>query len=92
MHDVDFQFWLAKSEGLSMGQRQIAVAVIQEEDENNVLSIFENLRPRRQCPHCRSSDAVKRGFASDLQRYQCKACRRTFNALTGTPLSRLRFK
>ena len=26
------------------------------------------------------------GHANDLRRYKCKACRRTFNALTGTPL------
>ncbi|MCD2519710.1 IS1595 family transposase, partial [Massilia sp. G4R7] len=30
------------------------------------------------------------GFASGLQRYRCLGCRRSFNALTGTPLARLR--
>ena len=30
--------------------------------------------------------------ASDLPRYRCKACRRTFNALTKTPLANLRMK
>ena len=32
------------------------------------------------------------GQASDLPRYRCKACRRTFNALTKTPLANLRMK
>ena len=30
------------------------------------------------------------GFASGLQRFRCLICRKTFNALTGTPLARLR--
>jgi transposase-like protein len=32
------------------------------------------------------------GRASDLPRYRCKACWRTFNALTKTPLENLRMK
>jgi transposase-like protein len=32
------------------------------------------------------------GQANGLQRYRCQACRRTFNALTGTALARLRKK
>jgi transposase-like protein len=44
------------------------------------------------CPHCESRDVVLWGRASSLPRYRCKACRRTFNALTKTPLARLRLK
>jgi hypothetical protein len=35
---------------------------------------------------------VRWGQASDLPRYRCKACLRTFNALTKTPLAKLRMK
>jgi hypothetical protein len=35
---------------------------------------------------------VRWGRASDLPRYRCKACLRTFNALTKTPLAKLRMK
>jgi transposase-like protein len=44
------------------------------------------------CPRCGSLDIGKWGFVSNLQRYKCKedACGRTFNALTNTPLARLR--
>ena len=31
-------------------------------------------------------------MADGLQRYKCRACGKTFNALTGTPLARLRHK
>jgi transposase-like protein len=44
------------------------------------------------CPHCTGHDVVRWGKASDLPRYRCKACRRTFNALTKTPLAHLRMK
>jgi transposase-like protein len=44
------------------------------------------------CPHCGNRDVVRWGRASELPRYRCKACSRTFNALTKTPLARLRLK
>jgi transposase-like protein len=44
------------------------------------------------CPHCDTRDLVHWGQASDLPRYRCKACGRTFNALTKTPLANLRMK
>jgi transposase-like protein len=44
------------------------------------------------CPHCDNRDVVRWGQASDLPRYRCKACSRTFNALTKTPLANLRLK
>jgi transposase-like protein len=44
------------------------------------------------CPHCDNDNVVRWGQASDLPRYRCKTCRRTFNALTKTPLANLRMK
>jgi transposase-like protein len=44
------------------------------------------------CPHCGGSDLVRWGKASGLPRYRCKACARTFNALTKTPLAKLRMR
>jgi transposase-like protein len=44
------------------------------------------------CPHCGGGESVGWGRAHDLERYRCKACRRTFNAATKTPLARLRKK
>ena len=46
----------------------------------------------RACPHCRSSLLVKNGSANGLQRFKCRQCARTFNALTGTPLARLHLR
>jgi transposase-like protein len=44
------------------------------------------------CPHCQNRDVARWGHASGLPRYRCKACHRTFNALTKTPLANLRMK
>lgn len=45
-----------------------------------------------ECPRCRGRDLYLHGRAHGLQRYKCKACSRTFNGLTGTPLAHLRAK
>ena len=44
------------------------------------------------CPKCGHHEIARAGSASGLQRYRCAACKATFNALTGTPLARLRHK
>jgi transposase-like protein len=65
-------------------------------DQADVASSIAELGQRRVdsvgCPHCDNRDVVRWGQASDLPRYRCKACRRTFNALTKTPLANLRMK
>ena len=42
------------------------------------------------CPHCGGSRIAPWGQAHGLRRYRCQSCRRTFNAVTKTPLARLR--
>lgn len=44
------------------------------------------------CPHCAAdaSQLASWGRVRGLQRYRCRVCLRTCNALTGTPLARLR--
>ena len=41
------------------------------------------------CPNCCSQHVRRHGQANGLQRYRCCECLRTFNALSGTPLSGL---
>lgn len=52
---------------------------------------------RRTCPRCGHTDVVKHGrdASTDRQRFRCRrgeagGCGRTFNAVTGSPLARLR--
>lgn len=44
------------------------------------------------CPKCQAQRVVRNGQADGLQRYKCRGCGVTFNALTGTPLARLRYR
>jgi transposase-like protein len=44
------------------------------------------------CAGCGAHRFHKHGRANGLQRYRCRACGRTCNGLTGTPLARLRHK
>ena len=44
----------------------------------------------RGCPHCAGREIIAWGRANGLTRFRCKSCRRTFNALTKTPIARLR--
>ena len=44
------------------------------------------------CPRCGAAHVVRNGHADGLQRYKCRGCGRTFNALAGTPLARLRHR
>ena len=44
------------------------------------------------CPKCQAQRVVRNGQADGLQRYKCRSCGVTFNALTGTPLARLRHR
>jgi transposase-like protein len=47
---------------------------------------------RQACPKCSAKRIVRNGSANGLQRYKCRGCGVTFNALTGTPLARLRHR
>ncbi|WP_051786235.1 IS1595 family transposase [Endozoicomonas numazuensis] len=42
------------------------------------------------CPHCQSLEIRRWGIRNGRQRYRCKHCEKTFNAFSGTPLTRLR--
>ncbi|AVR97135.1 IS1595 family transposase [Pseudoduganella armeniaca] len=55
-------------------------------------SLIEAAAGRPPCPRCACPRCHRSGAANGLQRYRCTACGRTFNALTGTPLARLRLR
>jgi len=56
------------------------------------IALIEQAARGRPCPHCRCPRSQRCGQASGLQRFRCLGCRRSYNALTGTPLARLRKK
>jgi transposase-like protein len=44
------------------------------------------------CPHCSSAEVRPWGSAGGKPRYRCAECHKTFNPLTGTPLSGLHYQ
>lgn len=86
---------LVKSLGhLTHTQRQKVAAELAtgERQEASVAIVEGSVEHEPCCPHCTGEHVVRNGTAHGLQRYQCRDCKKTFNALTGTPLARLRMK
>lgn len=77
---------------LTAGQRLELLSELEgAKSLDEATAIVEKRSAERQfCPKCGADHVVKNGCASGLQRYKCRGCGATFNALTGTALARLR--
>ena len=67
-----------------------AVLRIREQQVQSSLVMREAEQAIKACPRCGSLHFAKAGNKDGRQRFKCKACFKTFNALTGTPMARLR--
>ncbi len=94
MRPAEWKTFIAQFAALSRRQRQASTALLRGAgSQNAAVALVESVaRQRLHCPACNSSHAHRHGHAHGLQRYRCVPCGRTFNALTGTPLARLRHK
>lgn len=81
-------------EQLTHAQRQKVSAELagKEHQAASVAIVEGSVGVKPSCPHCGGEHVVRNGVAHGLQRYKCRGCRKTFNALTTTPLARLRMK
>ncbi len=75
-------------------QRTVLITALDQlTDEFKVNELIEAaFDAKGTCPHCSQSEIYRHGLVSGLQRYRCRTCQKTFNALTGTPLAHLRHK
>jgi transposase-like protein len=94
MKPDEFQGLVAQVEKLTPHQLQrLAEQVRERRHRQAVHTVIESRAADNPlCPRCGHGPAARWGSASGLQRYRCPACHATFNALTGTPLARLRHK
>jgi transposase-like protein len=90
----EFQALIGGLAKLSAGQRETLLRLLSgPPPEEAVVAMLESKdAEQRQCPHCAGKRLLAWGKSDGLPRYRCGDCRRTFNALTGTPLARLRYK
>ena len=79
---------------LTAGQREQLMAHLGSRlDMDEVSAVVQGRMARHPgCPKCQAHHVVCNGQAGGLQRYKCRSCGVTFNALTGTPLARLRHR
>ncbi len=94
MQTDEFRRLLGLLHTLGAKQRaQLQLQLIAGGGGRSVTAIIEGRVARRPCcPRCGASHVVRNGHADGLQRYKCRACNRTFNALTETPLAGLRHR
>jgi transposase-like protein len=94
MKAAAFQVLVGQLPALSARQRATVVRLLSQPAAGEaVIDLIESqATDPRHCPHCHATRILAWGRSHGLPRYRCGACRRTFNALTGTPLSRLRHK
>ena len=89
MRTGEWQQWVQRIGRLSREERAVLRAELAAVDALDAgLQVIEAQGPRC-CPRCAGTQLFRNGHANGLQRYRCHQCRKTFNALTGTALSRL---
>ena len=89
---ANFTSWLNE---LSGGQvEELKAELVQCSSLADCLAIIEERgRKLRACPHCGGEKLYRHGCTYyGLQRYRCRQCTRSFNALTNTPLAFIRLR
>ncbi len=94
MRERELTKLIAGLERLTPLQRRRVVAELSAAEGHTatVAVIEKGVSDEPCCPYCAGKTVVRNGTASGLQRFKCRDCVKTFNALTGTPLARLRMK
>lgn len=94
MKSAEFKRLTTAVSKLDHHQRKRLIETLNNQaDETQVIEVIEsNFDGKKACPHCHSAKLYRFGVVSGLQRYRCRDCKKTFNALTKTPLARLRHK
>lgn len=91
MNTESFQRLMVELEGLTDAQRRGVTERVKTlgEHADSARLIAERLGTPTRCAYCANLAVVRHGHSAGHQRYRCKGCGRTFQALTGTPVLRL---
>ena len=90
MQTKEFREFTQQIQRLTPLQRRHTLDTIQKRcDIDIVKTVLDSVES---CPHCNNHSLYKWGINAGIQRYKCKSCNKTFNALTNTPLAHLRHK
>ena len=91
MRQDEFKRLMAGLNELTSRQRKKVVEALSERTPlDDTLEIVNSREANHlQCPNCSCDQLNKWGQKGGVQRFRCKGCRKTCNALTGSPLARL---
>ena len=94
MRKQKFSELLAQLKDLTKAQRAALGELLgkAQHEKSPATIVDEKFAGSPVCPQCHSGSLHKWGIVSGIQRYRCRDCARTFNALTGTSMARLRKK
>ena len=94
MKTMEFKVWMRSVDRMSRGQREkLRERLEGKVSIDTVVTLIEqSFSDIHSCPYCAGTALYRWGKSCNLQRYRCCHCKRTFNALTHTALSRLRHK
>ena len=89
-----FKKLLSQLDLLTHRQRQVLLSALVDKSHIESINLIEShfQDAGSCCSHCQSTATIRWGKSHGLQRYRCKACSKTFNALTGSSLSKLHHK
>lgn len=92
MKTETFEKLMTDLEGLTPEQRQQVSERVKTLNEraDSARLIAERLGTPTVCAHCGGAAVVRFGYSAGQQRFRCKDCGKTFMALTGTSMQRLR--
>ena len=93
MQASGFRKWIARLVQLNRLQRAQLLALLSPAvGLDRVCATIHGARPAPACPACGGERRHRHGHDRGVQRYRCCGCGRTYSALTGTPLARLRHR
>lgn len=93
MTTVSFQNILHEVANLNYAQLKKLRHEVQSSIANNQVgqAIADHEETISNCPHCDSQELSRWGMTKQgIQRFKCKSCSKTFNALAGSPLYRMK--
>ena len=92
MNAKSYREWLKGLDQLTRHQQQSVLSRLNKMASGDTVAARLEQAASQGCPHCQSHRLARWGRQSGLQRYRCRDCGKCCNALTGTPLARLRHK
>ncbi len=93
MDATRFRKWLGQLALLTRRQREQLFSNLRPAlGLDRTCAVIEQATPVLCCPGCGAKRKHRHGVDRGIQRFRCCACGRTYSALTGTPLARLRHR